>query len=98
MALAIVVAAYVGCAEIQPAENALVGMNMDAVAASYGQPLHTFDGHYGLPEFSWTQQFQGEVQTCVYARVSGEIYVSYERRGGDWIAICNSYLPRGAVF
>src|SRR5438477_12309471 len=85
-------------ASVWPSENALVGQTEAAVRARYGQPKHEFAGHYGLPPLAWTQQFKGEVKSGVFRRLGGEVYVTFEKRNGQWIVISNSYLPRGAAF
>lgn len=81
-----------------PAENALTGKTEDAVRAQFGQPHHEFAGHYAAPPESFTQQFTGPIKTLVFAKPGGELYVSFERRNGSWIAICNSWLRSGAAF
>ena len=64
----------------------------------YGRPKHEFAGHYGNPPLAWRQQFKGEVKSAVFGRLGGDLYVSFERRDGQWIVVSNSYLPRGAAF
>jgi hypothetical protein len=81
-----------------PADNSLVGWTETGMRASYGQPKGEFPGHYGLPPMSWVRQFKGEIKTAVFARPGGELYVSYEKRNGQWIVISNSYLPHGGAF
>jgi hypothetical protein len=86
------------CASIKPADNALVGQTETEVCAIYGHPKREFAGHYGLPPLAWTRQFKGEVKTDVFRRLDGEIYVTYEKRSGQWVVISNSYLPHGGAF
>lgn len=85
-------------ASIWPGDNALVGQTEAQVRARYGQPKYEGPGHYGMPTLAWTQQFKGEVKSEVFGRLGGSIYVTFEKRDGQWVVISNSYLPRGGVF
>jgi hypothetical protein len=98
-AIAVIVAAmFIARASAWPAENALVGQSEAAIRTRYGQPKHEFDGHYGAPPVEWTRQFDGDVKSGVFRRLGGDLYVTFEKRNGQWIVISNSYLPRGGVF
>jgi hypothetical protein len=81
-----------------PPENGLAGSNEAAVKSQLGQPSHEFAGHYGNPPLDFTEKFTGEVKPSVFTKPGGEVYVSFEKRNGTWIAICNSWLPKGAAF
>ena len=81
-----------------PGPNTLVGRSESAVRARYGTPEHEFSGHYGLPAMSWAQQFGGEIKSGVFWRLRGRVYVTFEKRGGQWVVISNQYLPNGAAF
>ena len=81
-----------------PGENALVGQTESQVCARYGKARVEFAGHYGRPSLDWTQQFKGEVKSAKFGRLGGQIYVTFEKRNGQWVVISNSYLPRGGAF
>jgi hypothetical protein len=85
-------------ASICPADNGLVSSTETAVRARYGEPTDEFAGHYGLPDAAWTQTIKGEVKSAVFWPLGGRLYVTFEKRNGKWIVICNSYLPWGGVF
>jgi hypothetical protein len=81
-----------------PAENSLAGQSEASIRLTLGQPHNEFSGHYGLPSPAFTKEFVGEVKTSVFAKPGGELYVSFEKRNSVWIAICNSWLPKGSEF
>jgi hypothetical protein len=97
MTVAAVVVAFVARAWMWPSENALVGWTEAEVMARYGEPLHEFAGHYGLPDAAWTQRFKRPIKSAIYWRLRGEIYVTFENRNGQWIVVAHLYLPRGVV-
>ena len=95
-------AGLTGCSGSQsyapPPENGLAGSAEAAVKSKLGQPNNEFSGHYGNPPLDFTKKFTGEVKTSVFSKPGGDVYVSFEKRNGTWVAICNSWLPKGAAF
>jgi hypothetical protein len=85
-------------ASMWPADDGLVGSTETAVRSRYGEPTYEFAGHYGHATQAWAQQFKGEVKSGAFWRLGGHVYVTFEKRNGQWIVISNSYLPRGAAF
>lgn len=86
-----------GCST-PPSEDNLVGKSEAAVRSEFGQPHRESKGHYGAPPTTFAQKFTDEIKTLVFQQPGGEIYVSFEKRGDTWVAICNSWLPEGSAF
>ena len=81
-----------------PARDSLVGKSEAAVVAELGKPWAESPGHYGLPPLEWAKKFTGEIKTAKFKKRDGEVYVSFEKRGGVWYVISNDWLPEGAAF
>jgi len=81
-----------------PVENSLAGNSETTVRQELVQPHHEFAGHYGNPPLVFTQMFSAQIKTSVFQKSGGDVYVSFEKQKGVWVVICNSWLPKGAVF
>ena len=83
---------------VPPSDSGLVGLTERAVRSRLGKPHLEFDGHYGVPSRAFADQFSGPIKTLVFRTVTGDEYVSFERRRDTWIVICNACVPAGAAF
>jgi len=81
-----------------PSDNALVGRREAAVLAQLGPPSREWAAHYGNPPDTYTAKFTGEIRSAVFKKRGGEVYVTFEKRGGVWYAISNAWLREGWDF
>ena len=68
------------------------------IRAELGSPQSKFSGHYGHPSKVWAHHFHGEIKSLVFTGAAVTVYVAFEKRNDDWIAICDSRVPNGTQF
>jgi hypothetical protein len=81
-----------------PGVNEHVGKTMPQILKQFGEPGYEWDGHFGNPRADYAAA-QNPARSFVYNRQSGgTLYLSFERRGSEWVCFTSHWLPKGGVF
>jgi hypothetical protein len=84
-----------GMAQLQ-AEK-LYGQEKQAILKKFGKPTREWVGHYGRPPEDYLQNHKDAI-SVTYDYSDGKLYLSFEKRGDDWICFSSDWLPEGAEF
>ncbi len=80
-----------------PVADQYVGQTKAALIAQYGRPTHEWEGHYGNPSLAYAEQHDPAV-TLTYVRSTGALYLSFERKGDEWVCFSSCWMPNGWAF
>jgi hypothetical protein len=82
----------------EPVYGEYIGWTRTAIEAKHGPPSHEWQGHYGPPVDEEYARKHDPAVTVIYERGDGTLYVSFEKKNGEWICFRSDWMPTGWVF
>jgi hypothetical protein len=80
-----------------PIADEYLGKTKTFLIWKYGSPSKEWSGHYANPPTDYIEQHKPAI-TISYERFTGVLYVSFERKGDEWICFSSHWLPKGWAF
>ncbi len=80
-----------------PISGEYVGETKTDLISRFGEPSHQWNGHYGSPSLEYARQHVSAI-TITYKRPNGVLYLSFEKKGDEWVCFRSNWMPNGCVF
>jgi hypothetical protein len=79
-----------------PVSGEYTGLTKESIVERYGPPAREWEGPYGLPPPEYIKQHSPMI-TIVYERWTGTLYLSLDKKRGEWICFRSDWVPVGCV-